>query len=110
MELARIYPAASRIFAHEILLGAPVLEPILHTQVKDVVSRGASTIGRWVDAGKLHPVDPHHLIFMIWGATQHYADFMPQVRAVTGKKFRKADFEAARESICDIILRGVLAR
>ena len=108
IELARLYPAASRIFAHEILLGAPVLEPILLTQVKSVVDRGVKTIAHWVEDGKLHPVNPHHLIFMIWGATQHYSDFMPQIRAVTGKKFKKADFEAARDSICDIILRGVL--
>jgi TetR/AcrR family transcriptional regulator len=53
-------------------------------------------------------VDPYHLIFMIWGATQHYSDFMPQIRAVTGTRFKKADFEAARNSICSIILRGVL--
>lgn len=108
MELARIYPNASRIFAHEILLGAPVLQPILDTQVKAVVDHGAETIRKWVAAKRLKPVDPYHLIFMIWGATQHYADFMPQIRAVTGKRFTKADFEAARESICEIILRGVL--
>lgn len=108
MELARIYPNASRIFAHEILLGAPVLQPILDTQVKAVVDHGAETIRKWVAAKRLKPVDPHHLIFMIWGATQHYADFMPQIRAVTGRRFTKADFEAARESICEIILRGVL--
>jgi len=108
MELARLYPTASRVFAHEILLGAPVLQPVLETQVKEVVVRGAETIAGWVEAGRLAPINPHHLIFMIWGATQHYADFMPQIRAVTGAKFRKADFEAARDSICDIILRGAL--
>lgn len=110
MELARLYPTASRIFAHEMLLGAPVLRPILETQVKSVVDRGTATIQRWVEAGKLHPVNPHHLIFMIWGATQHYSDFMPQIRAVTGAKYKKADFEAARDSICEIILRGVLSK
>lgn len=110
MELARIYPNASRIFAHEILLGAPVLQPILDTQVKAVVDHGADTIRKWVADKRLKQVDPYHLIFMIWGATQHYADFMPQIRAVTGKRFTKADFEAARESLCEIILRGVLIR
>jgi TetR/AcrR family transcriptional regulator len=110
MELARIYPAASRIFAHEILLGAPVLQPILDSQVKAVVDRGVATIRHWVESGQLQPIDPYHLIFMIWGATQHYADFMPQIRAVTGVRYKKADFEAARDSICEIILRGILVR
>jgi TetR/AcrR family transcriptional regulator len=108
MELARLYPTASRIFAHEILLGAPVLGPILETQVKEVVVRGADTVRRWIEADRLQAVDPYHLIFMIWGATQHYADFMPQIRAVTGVRYKKADFEAARNSICAIILNGVL--
>ena len=103
-----MYPTASRIFAHEILLGAPVLSPLLETRVKEVVVRGVDTIRRWIEAGRLESVNPYHLIFMIWGATQHYADFMPQIRAVTDTKFKKADYEAARDSICGIILRGVL--
>ena len=110
IELARIYPAASRIFAHEILLGAPVLGPILESQVKAVVDRGVATIDGWVQSKRLEPVDPYHLIFLIWGATQHYADFMPQIRAVTGAKYRKGDYEAARDSLCEIILRGILPR
>ena len=108
MEMARIYPAASRIFAHEVLLGAPVLEPILKTHVKDVVAKGTEIIQKWIDDGKVKPVNPHHLIFLIWGTTQHYSDFMPQIRAVTGSKYRKADFEQARDSICEIVLQGVL--
>jgi len=110
MEMARIYPAASQIFAHEMLLGAPVLEPVLKRQVREVVERGVQTIQKWIDAGKLQKIDPYHLIFMIWGTTQHYSDFMPQIRAVMGAKYKKADFDAARDSICEIVLRGVLMR
>lgn len=111
MEMTRKYPAASRIFAHEMLLGAPMLEPYLKTKVKESVDASARTIRAWIDAGRLRPVDPHHLVFMIWASTQHYADFAPQVLAVTEKsRFTKADHEAAQASICDIILKGVLPR
>jgi TetR/AcrR family transcriptional regulator len=38
----------------------------------------------WIAAGRIAPVDPHHLIFSVWALTQHYADFDVQVRAVLG--------------------------
>lgn len=110
MELTRKFPGASRVFAHEMLLGAPMLETHLTTQVKDAVDASAKVISTWIAAGKLRPVDPVHLVFMIWASTQHYADFMPQVRAVTGKRLVKADYDAACDTICTVVLQGVLPR
>ncbi|MDB5458967.1 MAG: putative transcriptional regulator [Caulobacteraceae bacterium] len=64
---------------------------------------------RRVAAGKLKPIDPYHLIFLIWGATQHYADFMPQVKAVMNvRRLTKAHFAAVEESICSIVLGGII--
>ena len=78
-------PRESRLFAHEILDGAPRVADALQTDLKTLVDEKAEVIAGWVAAGKLAPVDPHHLIFSIWSLTQHYADFDVQVRAVLGE-------------------------
>ncbi len=109
IEYSRKYPAASKVFASEILQGAPILQSILETDLKSLVERKIGVLNQWMEDGKLVQVEPYHLIFLIWAATQHYADFMPQIKAVTGKKkLSKKDFEAAESSICKIILRGIL--
>lgn len=84
LALSRDYPRESRLFANEILQGAPRIEAILHNDLKTLVDEKAAVIAGWVTDGKIAPVDPHHLIFSIWALTQHYADFDVQVRAVLG--------------------------
>ena len=56
----------------------------LEGELKDLVDEKSTIIQAWMDAGRLAPVDPHHLLFSIWALTQHYADFDVQVRAVLG--------------------------
>lgn len=109
VEMARKYPVASRVFANEMLQGAPILESHLKGRLKEIVEEWVVVIRKWVADGKLRDVDPYHLIFMIWGTTQHYSDFMPQVKAVMGlSRFTQAHFSAVEESICGIILQGIL--
>jgi TetR/AcrR family transcriptional regulator len=108
VEMARKYPEASRIFAGEMLQGAPILMHHLKGPLRMKVRAFSTVIESWIRQGKIRPVDPVHLIFMIWGSTQHYADFMPQIRAVMDvARLNKSDFDAAAESICAIILRGL---
>lgn len=84
LDLSRDFPRESRLFANEILRGAPHLEEILGGQLRDLVDEATATLRGWIAAGQLAPVDPHHLIFSIWALTQHYADFEAQLRAVLG--------------------------
>ncbi|MFD1882422.1 TetR family transcriptional regulator C-terminal domain-containing protein [Paracoccus pacificus] len=84
LKLSREHPDESRLFAAEILQGAPRLNPILQGQLKPLVDDQVRIIRRWMDQGRLAQVDPHHLIFSIWALTQHYADFNAQVTAVLG--------------------------
>ncbi len=84
LQMSRDFPRESRLFANEIVQGAPRIETALATDLKALVDEKAKVIEAWIDAGKLAPVDPHHLIFSIWALTQHYADFDVQVRAVLG--------------------------
>lgn len=84
LALSRDYPRESRLFANEILQGAPRIEPALTGELKSLVDNKAAVISSWIEQGRIAPVDPYHLIFSIWALTQHYADFDVQVRAVLG--------------------------
>lgn len=84
LEMSRRFPRESRLFAHEILQGAPHLSEILGGGLREVVDGAAAILQGWMEEGRLAPVEPRHLIFSIWALTQHYADFDVQVRAVLG--------------------------
>jgi TetR/AcrR family transcriptional regulator len=85
LQMSRDFPRESRLFAHEIVQGAPRMQPALETDLKPLVDDKAAVIAAWARAGRIRPVDPHHLIFSIWALTQHYADFEVQVDAVLGR-------------------------
>ncbi|MFZ2103041.1 MAG: TetR family transcriptional regulator C-terminal domain-containing protein [Oricola sp.] len=104
-------PEASKLFANEIIHGAPVVGGFLQTTLKSLVDEKAKVIRQWVDDGKLAPVDPYHLIFMIWATTQHYADFDIQIRAVIGTQAGRPGFtEQAAQAVLTIILNGIRPR
>ncbi len=111
LEVSRDYPQASRLFCLEMLQGAPLLKEELTGGVKALVDEKSAIIAGWVDSGKLAAVDPHHLIFMIWAATQHYADFSAQVEAVTGKTLQdEAFFQRTAENVQRMIIEGIRVR
>jgi TetR/AcrR family transcriptional regulator len=84
LQMSRAFPRESRLFANEIVQGAPRMQAALATDLKALVDEKSAVIRGWADAGRIAPVDPHHLIFAVWALTQHYADFDVQVRAVLG--------------------------
>ncbi|MFO1204059.1 MAG: TetR family transcriptional regulator C-terminal domain-containing protein [Tabrizicola sp.] len=84
LDLARDYPRESRLFANEILQGAPRMREAIEGDLRALVAEKAANLTRWMDEGRIARVDPVHLIFSIWALTQHYADFDVQVRAVLG--------------------------
>jgi TetR/AcrR family transcriptional regulator len=94
LQMSREMPRESRLFAGEVLAGAPVIGATLGTDLRALVDEKAAIIAGWAAAGRIARVDPHHLIFSIWALTQHYADFDTQVRAVLGPErepFAEAD-------------------
>jgi len=84
LDLARDFPRESRLFAGEILQGAPRMREAIEGDLRELVEEKARILTRWMDEGRIARVDPVHLIFSIWALTQHYADFDVQVRAVLG--------------------------
>jgi len=79
IEMTKSFPEESRLFANEIIRGAPKIRWYLETELKDLVDDKAFAIQRWVDDGSIAEIDPHHLIFTIWAITQHYSDFETQI-------------------------------
>ena len=96
LEMARDLPRESRLFANEMLQGAPHISDALAGPLRALVDEKADAIRAWAYAGRIAPVDPRHLIFSIWAATQHYADFDVQVRAVLGRDDERRFEDAAR--------------
>jgi TetR/AcrR family transcriptional regulator len=109
LDYSRSHPTASRLFAMEMLQGAPHLNAALTGNLHYLVEVKSRIIESWIREGRIRPVDPKHLIFAIWATTQHYADFSTQIRSLTGKGIEDEDFyETARNMLTSILLDGVL--
>jgi TetR/AcrR family transcriptional regulator len=107
MALSVQRPHASRVFANELLHGAPVVKALLGTELRELVQLKAAVIQGWINAGRMAPVDPVHLFFTIWAATQTYADFGVQVSAVLGRaELGASDYARATEHVVSLLLRG----
>jgi TetR/AcrR family transcriptional regulator len=82
LQMSRDYPRESRLFANEIVQGAPRILDTLSTDLKDLVDEKTRVLQQWMDQGKIARLHPHHLLFSIWSLTQHYADFDAQVQVL----------------------------
>ncbi|MCG8708433.1 TetR family transcriptional regulator C-terminal domain-containing protein [Brenneria sp. 4F2] len=78
-------PYASKLFANELLQGAPMVHDVLKTQLHDLVADKAAVVDGWIEQGMLLPLDSKHFFFSIWAITQTYADFDIQIAAVLGE-------------------------
>ncbi|WP_198669755.1 TetR family transcriptional regulator C-terminal domain-containing protein [Pelagibacterium sediminicola] len=108
LEMSRDFPRESRLFANEMLRGAPGFSDVLHTDLKDLVDEKARVIEKWMAQGRIARCDARHLIFSIWATTQHYADFDIQVRAVLGKeRGGETRFEDAARFLDQLFLHGL---
>ena len=107
MAMSRQRPHASKVFANELLHGAPVLKALLASELRDMVRDKAAVMNSWIAAGRMAAVDPVHLFFTIWAATQTYADFDAQVCAVLGHpELTAQDHDRATEHVVALLLRG----
>jgi TetR/AcrR family transcriptional regulator len=104
---ARARPGASRIFAGELLRGAPLIANFLGGELRRRVAEMAAVIEGWAARDLMAPVAPAHLFFSIWAMTQTYADFDVQVRAVLGPDVSEDEtFAAADATVTALVLRG----
>nr|WP_242521579.1 TetR/AcrR family transcriptional regulator [Motiliproteus sp. SC1-56] len=100
-------PALSKIFAGEVLRGAPLLREELFDRQREWLAQRTQLFQRWIEQGKMAPLDPTQLIFMIWAATQHYADYRAQVLAMMEQEeLTETDFVTISEQVVAFLLRG----
>jgi len=108
MELARAYRYGSKVWANEVMHGAPIIQDYLEITLRDWTETRISAIRSWIEAGELRPVDPRWLLYMIWATTQHYADFAHQIETLNGgAPLSDSQWHDAAQTVCDIILCGV---
>jgi TetR/AcrR family transcriptional regulator len=108
MDLARQRPYGSRVWAKEMISGAPEMKEELATTLKSWVDECVVTIDRWVAEKKIMPVDARVLLYMIWATTQHYADFDSQIVVLNdGKALSNEAFEAKKCQVIRLILSSV---
>lgn len=111
LEVSRDHPQASRLFCLEMLQGAPLLKAELEGDLKTLVDEKSQIVKGWIETGRLAAVEPHHLIFMLWATTQHYADFASQVEAVTGRTLNdEAFFQETVENVQRMVIEGIRVR
>ncbi len=108
MEISRRHADGSKVWASEVMHGAPVIQDYLETTLTDWTNGRIEVIERWIAEGRMAPIDPRHLLYMLWATTQHYADFGHQIDTLNGgSPLDDKQWEAAKSNIKTIILRGI---
>ncbi len=108
MDLSRRRPHGSRVWAREIMSGAPLMEEVLSTTLKQWVDECIFTLNRWMSENKMARVDARALLYMIWATTQHYADFDRQIEVLNnGRALSDRDFAEKKQQVIALILASV---
>jgi TetR/AcrR family transcriptional regulator len=108
IELSRTMPEPSRLWAMEVLAGAPHIGDFLRGRVRNLVEDKSAIVNGWIERGEIPPIAPAHLFFVIWASTQTYADFAAQMTAVLNvKRLDTAFYDEARETLISLILNGL---
>src|SRR5579871_6005200 len=103
MDLARQMPLASRIWSAEIRGGAPIIQDFLETTLTQWVAARSAAIERWIAAGRLKPVEPKVLFYMIWATTQQYANAAHEITTLNGgRPLGPEAFERAKRQVIDV--------
>ncbi len=108
MAFSRQRPYGSRVWAREIMSGAPLLDRFLSTTLKGWLKERMHIIRRWIREGKIKPVDPRALMYMIWATTQHYADFEQQIIILNnGKALSDHSYRQRTGEVIKLVLASV---
>lgn len=107
MDLSRRHRYGSKVWANEVMHGAPIIQDYLETSLRDWTASRVAVINRWIAEGRMRPVDPQWLLYMIWATTQHYADFAHQIETLNGGALSARQWDEATATVCAIILRGI---
>lgn len=108
MEISRLFPYGSKVWANEVIHNAPIIQDYLETTLKEWSATREKVIQGWIDAGLMDPVEPKYLLYMIWATTQHYADFVHQIETLNdGNPLDETAWAHACRDVKKIILGGI---
>ena len=107
MNYSRCRPYASKVWANEIIHGAPVVGTFLETTLKKWLEDRIAIIKCWIASNKIKEIEPTAFIYMIWSVTQHYADFEKQIEILNqGKEYSDEEFKLMTEQVTQFVLAG----
>ena len=108
LDYSRKSPELARLWAMELLGGARHIKPFLRSRARHLMEEKRAVIRSWIAAGKMDPVDPDHLFFLIWAATERYAASSAEMELVLKEsRLTAAVFDEAVRTTTQIILKGV---
>ncbi len=101
-------PDGSRVFTQEVMAGAPRYAQAIEQRVRPLLQTDVRLFERWARAGRVKRLPFTHLMFVLWAATQAYADLAPQFALLLGKTaLDEDDFAAAQQVIETLVLSGL---
>ena len=107
IEYSRKHPVPSKVFAMEVIRGSDMLTEDENNQIKALTDEKCAVIERWMDEGRMDRLDARHFFFVLWGATQYYADFEQQIKGILGvTRLTAAQFEVGVATVTKIVLKG----
>ena len=108
MQISRRHPYGSKVWANEVMQGAPIIQDFLETQLRSWTDGRIESIQAWIAAGKIRSVEPRWVMYMIWATTQHYADFGHQIETLNADApLSEAQWQAASETVFEVIWNGL---
>ncbi|MCF9046977.1 TetR/AcrR family transcriptional regulator [Acinetobacter nectaris] len=112
IEFSKTNPKASKLYALEIIQGAPYIHNIIKGSIKKHFRRKVKVIAEWQAQGKIAAeIAPELFIMNLWSLTQSYADFDVQFEALTGKTLRNRVFhQRAIQSSVQLLLHGAVTK
>lgn len=108
LELARVRPHGSKVWANEIIQRAPIVQDYLENELRDWTNDRISVIDGWIDRGMIRPINARNLLYAIWATTQHYADFTHQIQTLNDdKELSETQWSETKRAVKDILINGI---
>ena len=107
LEQAFAHPNRHKLFALEVIGGAPHLQNFMASTMKQWAQQKTAVMKTWYEQGKIGVDDPLQLLILIWASTQRYAEFETEIVSLLEKPhYDPQDKKRALDFLVPFILRG----
>lgn len=108
LQYSRQRPNGAKVFAKEVIAGAPRYGEAIQQRVAPQLKAEVRTFERWAREGRIAKVHFTHLMFIIWSVTQAYAEQEAQFALLLGKPaLTEHDYGRAETLICRMVLAAL---